>query len=96
MDINRILVIFVKQKDLVAQLVEQYTFNVRVARSSRAGITNAPLAQLVQSISFTPRGSEVRILQGAQMVDIVQLVRTSDCGSEGRGFESHYSPTLPL
>ena len=26
----------------------------------------APLAQLVQSISFTPRGSEVRILQGAQ------------------------------
>ena len=52
----------------------------------------APLAQLVQSISFTPRGSEVRILQGAQMVDIVQLVRTSDCGSEGRGFESHYSP----
>jgi hypothetical protein len=27
---------------------------------------NAPLAQLVQSISFTPRGSEVRILQGAQ------------------------------
>ena len=27
----------------------------------------APLAQLVQSISFTPRGSEVQILQGAQM-----------------------------
>ena len=26
---------------------------------------HAPLAQLVQSISFTPRGSEVRILQGA-------------------------------
>ncbi len=26
------------------------------------------------------------------MVDIVQLVRTSDCGSEGRGFEPHYSP----
>lgn len=26
----------------------------------------APLAQLVQSISFTPIGSEVRILQGAQ------------------------------
>jgi hypothetical protein len=25
--------------DLVAQLVEQYTFNVRAARSSRAGIT---------------------------------------------------------
>ena len=34
----------------------------------------ASLAQLVQSISFTPRGSEVRILQGAHMVDIAQLV----------------------
>ena len=30
------------------------------------------------------------------MVDIVQLVRTSDCGSEGRGFESHYSPKKVL
>ena len=28
----------------------------------------------------------------AQMVDIVQLVRTSDCGSECRGFESPYPP----
>lgn len=26
------------------------------------------------------------------MVDIVQLVRTSDCGSGGRGFESHCPP----
>jgi hypothetical protein len=26
------------------------------------------------------------------MVSIVQLVRASDCGSECRGFESHYSP----
>ena len=28
----------------------------------------------------------------AFMVDIVQLVRASDCGSECRGFESHYPP----
>jgi hypothetical protein len=27
-----------------------------------------------------------------KMVDVVQLVRTSDCDSEGRGFESHHSP----
>ena len=27
-----------------------------------------------------------------QTVDVVQLVRTSDCGSEGRGFESHLPP----
>lgn len=26
------------------------------------------------------------------MVDVVQLVRASDCGSECRGFESHRSP----
>ena len=26
------------------------------------------------------------------MVGVAQLVRASDCGSEGRGFESHRSP----
>ena len=29
-----------------------------------------------------------------QMVRLVQLVRMSDCGSEGRGFESHISPPV--
>ena len=28
------------------------------------------------------------------MVIVVQQVRTSDCGSEGRGFESHHSPKI--
>ncbi len=28
------------------------------------------------------------------MVDVVQLVRTSDCDSEGRGFESRHSPII--
>jgi hypothetical protein len=42
----------VGKNDLVAQLVEQYTFNVRVARSSRAGITIAPLAQLVERLPY--------------------------------------------
>ena len=27
-----------------------------------------------------------------ETVDVVQLVRTSDCGSEGRGFEPHLPP----
>lgn len=27
---------------------------------------------------------------------VAQLVRASDCGSEGRGFESHHPPFLPL
>ena len=26
------------------------------------------------------------------MVRVAQLVRASDCGSEGRGFESHLAP----
>ena len=29
------------------------------------------------------------------MVAVAQLVRASDCGSEGRGFETHQSPTNP-
>ena len=28
----------------------------------------------------------------ADMVNVAQLVRASDCGSEGRGFEPHLSP----
>ena len=31
-------------------------------------------------------------LSKVNMVDIAQLVSASDCGSEGRGFESHYPP----
>ena len=30
------------------------------------------------------------------MVGIVQLVRTSDCGSEGRRFEPDYPPKKPI
>ncbi len=28
------------------------------------------------------------------MVRVAQLVRASDCGSEGRGFEPHLSPIV--
>ncbi len=28
-----------------------------------------------------------------QMVDVAQLVRVPDCGSVGRGFESHLPPS---
>ena len=34
----------------------------------------------------------ILILQPQKMVSIAQLVRVADCGSVGRGFESHYSP----
>ena len=31
-------------------------------------------------------------LQSIQMVGVAQLVRVADCGSVGRGFESHHPP----
>ena len=33
-----------------------------------------------------------KFFRKVHMVDIAQLVSASDCGSEGRGFESHYPP----
>jgi hypothetical protein len=30
------------------------------------------------------------------MVDVAQLVRATDCGSVGRGFEPHLPPLTPL
>ena len=32
------------------------------------------------------------LLRGKHTVRLAQLVRASDCGSEGRGFETHISP----
>ena len=32
------------------------------------------------------------IFAPVKMVDVAQLVRASDCGSEGRGFEPHLPP----
>ena len=34
----------------------------------------------------------IAFLKQQYMVDVVQLVRASDCGSECRGFESHLPP----
>ena len=33
-------------------------------------------------------------LETNHMVDVAQLVRVTDCGSEGRGFESHLPPKV--
>ena len=35
------------------------------------------------------------IPKGVYMVDVAQSVRVTDCGSEGRGFESHLPPQKP-
>ena len=39
-----------------------------------------------------PLKSTIRRSQTEQMVDLAQLVRVPDCGSVGRGFESHIPP----
>ncbi len=35
---------------------------------------------------------ELTLHRNSEMVSIAQLVRASDCGSEGRGFDPHCSP----
>ncbi len=35
---------------------------------------------------------DIAIFADSKTVGIAQLVRASDCGSEGRGFEPHYLP----
>ena len=39
-------------------------------------------------------GNHNSITFAIQMVVVAQLVRASDCGSEGRGFEPHQSPII--
>ena len=41
--------------DLLAQLVEQYTFNVWVVGSNPTGVTNTSVAQLVERRSPKPK-----------------------------------------
>ncbi len=53
--------------------------------------SNGRLAQLVQSICLTSRGSAVRIRQRPQLGSLAQLNRASDYGSEGYRFESYRS-----
>ena len=54
------------------------------------------LAQLVQSICLTSRGSAVRIRQRPHDGSLAQLNRASDYGSEGCGFESRRSHFFDL
>ena len=47
----------------------------------------SPVIKFVQCGCVLLRDATIR-------VGIAQLVRASDCGSEGRGFKSHYSPQI--
>ena len=53
----------------------------------------ANFAVLKEFFTFATLLKAMLSLWGMNMVDIVQLVRASDCGSECRGFESHYPPS---
>lgn len=57
---------------------------------------NSETQQFTVSIAFKKifckTKKNILILQPQKMVSIAQLVRVADCGSVGRGFESHYSP----
>ena len=57
---------------------------------------NSEKQQFTVSIAFKKNFCKTKknilILQPQKMVSIAHLVRVADCGSVGRGFESHYSP----
>ena len=40
--------------------------------------------------------AEIVTFANTYMVDVAQLVRASVCGTEGRGFEPHHLPEIPL
>ena len=44
------------------------------------------------SASYFAESDKRFIFAVLKMVDVAQLVRASDCGSEGRGFEPHLPP----
>ena len=54
-----------------------------VAKKQKAGAESK--SRLAQGVNF-------HIFVVLKMVAIAQLVRASDCGSEGRGFEPHWLP----
>ena len=69
----------------------------RTAPNGPKSTLKSPVPTLLSSRSGVrvPSGVPLfcKVLSAKQnMVDIAQLVSASDCGSEGRGFESHYPP----
>lgn len=59
------------------------TFLRYFAKNSRGNLEVTKIC-----ITFVPD------LETNHMVDVAQLVRVTDCGSEGRGFESHLPPKV--
>lgn len=57
------------------------------SRALRLCFTN-----LIIDSNFDFQKNKILYLPPQNTVVVVQLVRTSDCGSEGRGFESHHPP----
>ena len=78
---------------LIAQLVEHLTCNEDVvgsipAQSSKWYCDRVVLGAGLQNLLHWFESSQYL----KYMLAVAQLVRASDCGSEGRGFDSHRSP----
>ena len=75
----------------------QPEYPYRTAPNGRIRAEKTPRPILLSSRSGVRVPSGVPLLTSGgfsklNMVDVAQLVSASDCGSEGRGFESHYPP----
>ena len=79
-----------RQNRAIKHVVKQDFFTMFL----KIRVTN--FAVLKEFFTFATLLKAMLSLWGMNMVDIVQLVRASDCGSECRGFESHYPPFLFL
>ena len=75
-----------RQNRAIKHVVKQDFFTMFL----KIRVTN--FAVLKEFFTFATLLKAMLSLWGMNMVDIVQLVRASDCGSECRGFESHYPP----
>lgn len=76
--------------------LECRTTNVEVAGSSPAGVVRCDwfCSPTGRGGGLRNRSVQVRILSEPLMVNVAQLVRASDCESEGYGFNSRRSPFI--
>ena len=74
----------------VAQRIEHLPSKQRAAGSSPAGSTISEISVLAcRNHAVVVNKRLIAILSPLFVAAIVQLVRTPDCGSGGRGFKSH-------
>ena len=82
------------EENLQPKSENNFIFSKTVRAGKRIYYFDVKKTQTTDSlyITITESKKNILILQPQKMVSIAQLVRVADCGSVGRGFESHYSP----